>query len=157
MPFENVRRAEIIIILVQAYFDKNRFDETLDLLESTPYFVNCEGQDITWVLFNRAHVTRGLKSLESVTLEAALKEFETTLTYPENLGVGRPYRPQEAVAQYWRGKALEALGRTEEAKAAWTEGAAGTKGFGGARGTRQTLPGGPPLESVAAPEVRPAD
>ena len=120
MPFENVRRAEIIIILVQAYFDKNRFDETLDLLESTPYFVNCEGQDITWVLFNRAHVARGLKSLESATLEAALKEFETTLTYPENLGVGRPHRPQEAVAEYWRGKALEALGRTEEAEAAWT-------------------------------------
>jgi tetratricopeptide (TPR) repeat protein len=128
MPLENVRRAEIIIILAQAYFDEKRFDETLALLESTPYFVNWEGQDITWVLFNRAHAARGRKSLASGNFEAALKEFETALTYPENLGVGRPYKPQEAVAQYWRGKALEALGRTEEAKAAWTAGAAGAKG-----------------------------
>ena len=128
MPFENMRRAEIIIVLAQAYFDENRFDETLALLESTPYFVNWEGQDITWSLFNRARVARGRKLLDSGKLEAALAEFETALSYPDNLGVGRPNKPQEALAQYWRGKALETQGRIKEAKAAWTEGAAGAKG-----------------------------
>ena len=128
MPTEGPRRAEIIIILAQAYFDENRFDKTLDLLESTPYFVNWEGQDITWSLFSRARVARGRKLLESGNLEAALKDFETALTYPDNLGVGRPHEPQEAMAQYWRGKALAAQGRTKDAKAAWTAGAAGTSG-----------------------------
>jgi hypothetical protein len=50
------------------------------------------------------------------------------LTYPENIGVGRSNRPQEAAAQYWRGRTLEALGRVEEARAAWKEGAAGHRG-----------------------------
>ncbi len=130
MPVKNMRRADIIIMLAQAYFDEDRFDDTLELLESTPYFVNWEGQSITRSLFNRSHVARGRKLLDDGNAQAALAEFEIALTYPKNLNVGRPYKPQEATAQYWRGMALKALGEMEKAKAAWSEGAAGTKGSG---------------------------
>jgi hypothetical protein len=58
-------------------------------------------------------------------LAGALRDFEAALTYPENIGVGRSNKPLEARAQYWRGKALDALGRREEARSAWKEGAAG--------------------------------
>ncbi|MHC4404914.1 MAG: hypothetical protein ACYTG0_35150, partial [Planctomycetota bacterium] len=58
----------------------------------------------------------------------SLEDFEAALAYPENLGVGRSNRPQEAPAQYWRGKALLALGRTEEARAAFQAGVAGHQG-----------------------------
>jgi hypothetical protein len=50
------------------------------------------------------------------------------LTYPENIGVGRSNQPQEAAAQHWKGKTLQSLGRPEEAKGAWREGAAGPEG-----------------------------
>ncbi len=128
MPVKGVRRAEITIALAQAYCDEKRWDDAVKLLESTPHFVNWEGQDVTWKLFNKAHVERGRERFDKKDYQAALKDFEAALTYPANLNVGRSNKPEEAAAQYWRGKALEALGRTQEARAAWKEGAAGREG-----------------------------
>ncbi|MEK7995505.1 MAG: tetratricopeptide repeat protein, partial [Planctomycetota bacterium] len=127
-PFEKLRRADIIIMLAQAYLDEQRYDDAIDLLESTPYFVNWEGQSITWDMFHKAHLERGRKRFENKDFAGALQDIEASLTYPENIGVGRSNRPQEAAAQYWRGKTLEALGRLEEARSAWKEGAAGHTG-----------------------------
>ena len=123
MPFEGVRRADVLIMLAQAYVDEKRHTDAIDLLESTPYFVNWEGQDITWVLFNAAHVARGEQRFAKKDYQAALADFEAALTYPENIGVGRSDKPEEAEAQYWRGKALEALGRLDDARSAWQTGA----------------------------------
>jgi len=129
-PYEKIRRADIIIMLAQMYLDEHQYTDTIDLLESTPYFVNWEGQTITWDLFHKAHLERGRQRFEDEDFAGALHDFEASLTYPENIGVGRSNRPQEASAQYWRGKALLALGRLEEARSAWKEGAAGHKGSG---------------------------
>ena len=71
---------------------------------------------------------RGLQRYDDKKFAAALEDFEAALTYPENIGVGRSNRPQEARAQYWRGKTLQALGRSADARSAWKEGAAGHKG-----------------------------
>jgi tetratricopeptide (TPR) repeat protein len=128
MPYEGMRRADVTIMLAQAYLDEKRYDQTIELLESTPYFVNWEGQNVTWVQFNKAHVARGRIRLEEGNAKAALEDFQAALTYPKNLGVGRSNEPQEAAAQYGRGKALEALGRLDQARAAWKEGAAGAQG-----------------------------
>lgn len=127
-PFETLRRADIIIMLAQAYLDEKMYDEAIDLLESTPYFVNWEGQSITWDIFHKAHVARGRQRCDDGKFAAALEDFEASLTYPDNIGVGRSNRQQEAAAQYWRGKALQALGRGDEARAAWKLGAAGHRG-----------------------------
>ena len=128
MPFEKIRRADIIIMLAQMYLDEQQYNDAIDLLESTPYFVNWEGQTITWDLFHKAHVKRGRQRFEDEDFAGALSDFEASLTYPENIGVGRSNRPQEASAQYWRGKALQALGRLEGARSAWKQGAAGHEG-----------------------------
>jgi len=128
MPIKGQRRSDITIMLAEAYVAEQRFADAIDLLESTPYFVNWEGQDITWVLFNQAHLARGQQRFEQKQFKAALEDFEAALMYPENLGVGRTNRPQEAPAEYWRGKALKALGRQEEARSAWKKGAAGCEG-----------------------------
>jgi tetratricopeptide (TPR) repeat protein len=124
-PSEGLKRADIIIMLAQAYYDEQRYTDAIDLLESTPYFVNWEGQTVTWNIFHKAHIERGEKRFEEKDFTGALRDFEAALTYPENIGVGRSNKPREARAQYWRGKALEALGRLEEARTAWKEGAAG--------------------------------
>ena len=129
-PYEKIRRADIIIMLAQMYLNEQQYTDTIDLLESTPYFVNWEGQTITWDLFHKAHVERGRQRFEDEDFAGALHDFETSLTYPENIGVGRSNRPREASAQYWRGKALQALGRLDEARSAWKQGAAGHKGSG---------------------------
>ncbi len=129
-PFEILKRADVIIMLAQAYLDEQRYGNAIDLLESTPYFVNWEGQTITWDIFNKAHLERGKGRFENKNFEGALQDFEAALTYPENIGVGRSNRPREAPAQYWRGRALQALGRLEAARSAWKEGAAGHAGSG---------------------------
>jgi len=127
-PFERLRRADVIIMLAQAYFSEQRYTDAIDLLESTPYFVNWEGQTVTWDLFHKAHIERGKKRFEAEDFEAALADFEAALTYPENIGVGRSNEPQEATAQYWRGRALEALDRKSEAASAYRLGADGAEG-----------------------------
>jgi len=129
-PFETLRRADIIIMLAQAYFDEKMYTDAIDLLESTPYFVNWEGQTITWDIFHKAHVERGRQRYDDKKFAAALKDFEAALTYPDNIGVGRSNKPAEAAAQYWRGTALQALGRRADARSAWKQGAAGHKRSG---------------------------
>ncbi len=72
-----------------------------------------------------AHVERGRQRLQQGQLAGALADFEAALTYPANLNVGRSNKPQEASAQYWRGRALIQMGRADEARAAWQAGADG--------------------------------
>ncbi len=127
-PPDRLQRADVIVLLAQTYSDERRYDDTIRLLESTPYFVNWEGQTITWDLFHRAHMARGQARFEEKDYAGALEDFEAALSYPENIGVGRSNKPQEATAQYWRGKALQSLGRLDEAKGAWREGAVGVDG-----------------------------
>jgi tetratricopeptide (TPR) repeat protein len=120
MPLAGMRRAEITVMLAQAYADEKRWEDCIKLLESTPYFVNWEGQDVTWRLFHRAHIERGRQFLDKGDAKAALAEFDVALTYPANLNVGRSNKPEEAAAHYWRGQALAAMARS-----AWQTGAAG--------------------------------
>jgi tetratricopeptide (TPR) repeat protein len=123
MPYDKIRRAEIIIMLAQAYLDEQRFDECLNLVETTPYFVNWEGSNIVWDIFNQAHVERGIKYFENKDYNSALRDFESALTFPDNLSVGQSRRTEEAMAFYWKGKSLEALGRKDSAQEAWKTGA----------------------------------
>jgi len=75
-PSEKIRRADVIIMLAQGYVDEERYGDAIALLESTPYFVNWEGQTITWDLFNEAHIERGRERLENKEFKAALQDFE---------------------------------------------------------------------------------
>jgi len=90
--------------------------------------VNLEGQTITWDLFHKAHMERGRVRFDEGNFAGALQDFEAALTYPDNIGVGRSNKPQAATAQYWRGRALQSLGRLEQARSAWKLGAAGPAG-----------------------------
>ena len=126
-PFERQRRSDITIPLAQAYLDEGRLDQVIELLESTPYFVNWEGSDVVWRIFNKAHMQRGQQRFDSNDFEGALADFDAALTYPDNLGVGVDSR-ENTPAYYWKGKALEALGRLEEARCAWQKGAEAPQG-----------------------------
>ena len=127
-PSEKMRRSDVIIMLAQAYVDEQRYTDAIDLLESTPYFVNWEGQTITWDLFHKAHLERGQERFKKKDFNGALDDFEAALTYPENIGVGRSNKPQEAQTLYWKGQVLAELGRIEEACSAWKQGAANPEG-----------------------------
>jgi tetratricopeptide (TPR) repeat protein len=122
VPTQNRRRADVTSLLARTYIKAKQFSKAIQLLDSTT-FSNWEGDRDAWNLFSTAHIERGIISLDSGNSEAALRDFEQALTYPENLHVGRPSKPQEARALFWKGKALAALGRAEEARRTWQEGA----------------------------------
>jgi len=128
MKYQGTKRSDVIIDLAQYYLDDERYDECIDLLVSVPYFVNWEGSSITWDIFNRANVNKGILLYERSDYPSALKAFEKALTFPENLGVGQSMRTEEAMAWFWKGKALLKLGKNAEATAAWKSGASSLDG-----------------------------
>ncbi len=117
-PAGGRRRPDLTLDLARGYVAVERFDDAVSLLASTT-FTSREGDTGTHRTFYDAHMSRGVARFELGDHAGALDDFETALTYPNNLNVGRPHRPREARAQYWRGKALEALGNAEIATEAW--------------------------------------
>jgi tetratricopeptide (TPR) repeat protein len=113
------RRADVTLDLARSYVVLERYDDAVALLESTT-FTQREGDTGTRAIFYDAHLARGIRRFEDFDHGGALADFEAALTYPVNLNVGRPHRPREARAQYWRGMALDALGRVEQAGDAWS-------------------------------------
>jgi tetratricopeptide (TPR) repeat protein len=128
MKYAGTKRSDIIIDLAQYYIDDARYDKCIDLLTSVPYFVNWEGTSLTWDIFNMANVKKGIVLYEKGEYSSALKAFEKALTFPENLGVGRSMRTEEAMAWFWKGKTLLAMGKGSEALLAWKSGASSFKG-----------------------------
>ena len=108
------RRHDVTIELARALNATGRFDETVTMLEATRINFR-EGDATVWQLFSRAEVELGRGALDAGDAEAALAHFDRALTYPENLGVGRPHRAQEARALWFRAEALTALDRFDEA------------------------------------------
>ena len=108
------RRHDVTIELAKALNATGRFDETIAMLEATRINFR-EGDATVWQLFSRAEVELGRTALEAGDAETALAHFDRALTYPENLGVGRPHRAQEARALWFRAEALTALDRFDEA------------------------------------------
>lgn len=130
MPVKGVRRSDVIIDLAQYYLDAERYDESINRLINTPYFVNAEGSSITWDIFNKANVGKGIALYNKKNYKSALAAFETALTFPAVLNVGKSDSNPTAKAWYWKGRALKALGKTTEAVNAWKTGSELPKGRG---------------------------
>lgn len=115
-------RTDLIEILAEAFVNEKEYTQAIDLLERS-FFSNWENRVVSRNVFVHAHIARGKHYLENGELQKALDDFSDALTYPDNLGVGRPARPSESEAYYWKGKALEAMNRLPEAREAWKQGA----------------------------------
>jgi tetratricopeptide (TPR) repeat protein len=122
MQFKGARRSDVIIDLAQNYLDEKRYDESINLLNSVPYFVAWEGSNITWDIFNRANVGKGIDLYNKKNYTGAIAAFETALTFPEKLGVGQSDGDGLARAMFWKGKTLLAMGKSAEAIKLWKTG-----------------------------------
>jgi tetratricopeptide (TPR) repeat protein len=81
-------------------------------------------------LFVDAHLLRGQKSLDAGDARAALKDFQTALTYPANLEAGEPSSGGgSAKIQFLIGSAQDALGAGDPARAAYEKAAAFGRGW----------------------------
>ncbi|HNR32756.1 MAG TPA: DUF5107 domain-containing protein, partial [Candidatus Hydrogenedentes bacterium] len=122
MPRTRDPRYDAVLWLAEAYLAEDRFDDCIDLL-STARFSNWEGHSRPHDLFVAALLSRGKTAFAQDRYEDAIRDFETALTYPENIAVGARYVLTDAEVRYWLGKALAAIGRIDDARAAWEAGA----------------------------------
>lgn len=86
-----------------------------------------EGASAGRRLYERAHhyaawellEKKGHKKAAKVAFEKAIKILLDSKQWPENLGVGKPFDPDERISDYLLGYAYESLGKEKEAKAHW--------------------------------------
>jgi tetratricopeptide (TPR) repeat protein len=102
------------------YVQIKQYDKALEVFRGHN-FKPWEGGLLIRQLFVLANLEKGRQALASQQYALADQAFREALRYPENLGVGKPDKPQDEEALYWLGKTLEAEGKKDAARAAWQE------------------------------------
>lgn len=121
--FEEGRgRSDFVALLARAHSRLGDFAATARLLDSVRITI-WEGAREAHDLFEEAHLALGDAHFQAGRYAAALAEFNRALEYPANLATGRLESAREAHIHLRRGNALAALGRQDEARAAWRQAA----------------------------------
>ena len=110
----DVVRVRRTLLLVE----QGLFDQALATL-ARHQFKPWEGGEIVREMFVLANLEKGRSALGKGSPREAEQDFRNALTYPENLGVGKPDHPSDAQALYWLGEALASQDKTSDARAAW--------------------------------------
>jgi tetratricopeptide (TPR) repeat protein len=100
----------------RALLSKDQYKDCVRVLDGTtilPYEGAWEGHDV----FRRAHILQAATELAAGRPEAALQSAARARKWPENLGVGRPYEPDERLEDYLAAMAYESRGDREKAQA----------------------------------------
>ncbi|MGH9397723.1 MAG: DUF5107 domain-containing protein [Terriglobia bacterium] len=98
--------------------ERSKFDQALGTL-ADHQFKPWEGGEEIHNMYVRANVEKGKKALADHRPVEAERSFRQAMEYPRNLGVGKPYQPDDGEQLYWLGMALQAQGKTAGAQAAW--------------------------------------
>ncbi len=101
--------------LIELYVLAGRNSDALNLLNST-HFNSWEGKYGIHQLWVQGNIKQGDSEFEKGDFEEALRYYEQSLLYPDNLEVAEQPNTIHARKKYKIGKAMEALGRTEEAR-----------------------------------------
>lgn len=124
-------RSDFVALLARSLTRLGDPAATAQLLDSVRITI-WEGAREAHDLFEAAHLALGDQQLAGGHAAEALAQFDRALEYPKNLATGKLENAREAHIQLRRGNALAALGRKDEARAAWQL-AAGEPGTGDAK------------------------
>ena len=100
------------------------YDKALSLL-ANHRFRPGEGESIVRDVYVLANLQKGRALLRSQDYYGAETTFRHALEYPENFFVGKPHHPLDHEAYYWLGETLNAVGKQDEARAAWQQASLG--------------------------------
>ena len=108
---------DAVIRFVSLLNQAGRFDRSISILD-TRHFHVWEGGGEVHRYFVDAHLLAGMKKMHEKDFAAAVKEFETADSYPENLEVGRPSDAgaHNSKVFYFLGKAYQGLKNDAKAK-----------------------------------------
>ncbi len=99
----------------KALLNTGRFEKVLSVLKNIhvlPYEHASESRDI----YERAHTVVAKSYLEKKNYQKAIQILEKAKEWPENIGVGKPYNPDERAQNYLLALALKETGAAEESK-----------------------------------------
>ncbi|MFQ6037903.1 MAG: tetratricopeptide repeat protein, partial [Candidatus Aminicenantales bacterium] len=119
---ENARKAfqdwpehvALRIDFIRALMGNGKYKEAADILESTvvlPY----EGATGVHNLFVLCHVHLALEEMSRGAWEEASLHLKKAKTYPEHLGTGRPYEPDQRMQDFLLALCCDNLGNKEQA------------------------------------------
>ena len=106
------------LLRVRSLNHLGRAAESVEILEKTRVLPSENARE-SHRLYEQAHLLVALDALEEGRLAEAGESLDAALEWPEHLGQGRPYEPEERVARYLLGIALEAAGDPEGAERAF--------------------------------------
>ncbi|MBC7363127.1 MAG: DUF5107 domain-containing protein [Candidatus Aminicenantes bacterium] len=89
--------------------DYTRAAELLDRMQVLPY----EGANEVHNLYLRTHLHLALERMKEKNWEEALKEIALSREYPERLGTGRPFAPDQRIQDYLEALAYEKMSKAE--------------------------------------------
>jgi tetratricopeptide (TPR) repeat protein len=123
-----LKHDDAVIRLLGLYNETGAYDQAIKILD-TRHFHVWEGGGQVHEIFVNAHLLKGLKLAGSKKYDAAIKEYETADTYPDNLEVGRPDNGgQYSKIYYYMGKAYIAKGDKAKAQECFEKAAADPRG-----------------------------
>jgi tetratricopeptide (TPR) repeat protein len=101
--------------LARAFIGNGRNAEAADILEELKILPS-EGASDVYRLFVRCHVNLGLENIQERNFEQAIQHLEKAKTYPENLGSGQPYEPDQRMQDYLIAYSYNKMGNKEKAE-----------------------------------------
>jgi tetratricopeptide (TPR) repeat protein len=117
---EGKGRSDFVALLARSHSRLGDHAATAKLLDSVRITI-WEGAHEAHDLFEEAHLALGDAQLKAGHPAEALAEFNRALEYPKNLATGRLENTCDAHIHQRRGDALAAMGRKEDARAAWRQ------------------------------------
>jgi tetratricopeptide (TPR) repeat protein len=116
-----VKRDDFTVEFAALYNFTGQYREALDLLKNRNFHPWEGGEGQVLRQFTHAYLKLGQLALQKGNAKTALEYFQTSMNPPDNLG--EKYHPLQAVAHinYWKGMALKALGKKEDAKSHFLE------------------------------------
>lgn len=109
-------RIRYILLLMQ----EKQYDSALALMQGHQFKPWEQGRGLH-DMFSFAEIQAGRGAMAAGKFNQAQQDFERALTYPANLGIGKPENPDQSAAQYWLGIALQKQGNKEAARSAWEQ------------------------------------
>jgi len=110
-----LQRDDCTVALVALYNLTERPDAALEIVMARRFHPWEGGEGTVLRQFTAAHLAIGRRALDAGDLECALRRFTGAMETPENLGEAYHLLQAKADVNYWIGKAMQAMGRTEEA------------------------------------------
>jgi tetratricopeptide (TPR) repeat protein len=106
------------LLHVQSLVQLGRARAAIDILNAT-HVLPSENAGASHRLYEQAHTLAALDALDRASYGEARSHLRAALEWPEHLGQGRPYDPDERLVRYLLGYAEQQLGLRDQARSAF--------------------------------------